>query len=228
MSSSRLPGKVLKPIGERPALQWVLSRLQRAAELDSTVLATSTGADDDEVARFGERFGVGVHRGPLDDVLQRFADAARAADADAVVRVTGDCPLLEPRLVDRLVGIWRRGDADYVANVVEPRTFPKGWDLEVVSTAALLAAADEAKDAGDREHVTSFLRARPERFPVQGLWMEPDMGSARITLDTVEDVRMLRELVGRLGPEPGMEDILEALGGPPRPSLSLSPPAADA
>jgi spore coat polysaccharide biosynthesis protein SpsF len=226
MSSRRLPGKVLTEIGGRPALLWVLMRLGGAGELHGIVLATSTGSDDDPVAELGHRVGVSVHRGPLDDVLERFAGAVREVGADAIVRVTGDCPLVEPALLDCLVGLWREGEADYVSNVIEPRTFPKGLDLEVISAAAIAAASAEATEAGDREHVTSFVRARPERFPAQGLWMEPDMSEQRITLDTANDLSVLRALADRLGPEPGIEAILPALGGPAVPTLSLSPPAA--
>ena len=224
MSSQRLPGKVLAEIGGRPALGLVFSRLARCNELSAIVLATSTGADDDPVAKVAERAGVAVHRGSLDDVLARFAGVVSTLEADGVVRITGDCPFVEPTLVDRLVGIWRGGAADYVTNVLEPRTFPKGLDVEVLSAGAIRAAEAEAVDPADREHVTSFVRSRPERFLARGLWMKPEMAAVRITLDTVEDLARLRSLATELGPDPGLGSIIAALGGPAEPVISELPP----
>ncbi|HUT77592.1 MAG TPA: NTP transferase domain-containing protein [Polyangia bacterium] len=229
ISSRRLPGKVLADIGGRPALAWVFERLRRANELESVILATSDGSDDDPVAELGERCGVAVHRGPLEDVLGRFIGAVAPAGAEAVVRITGDCPLVEPALVDRLVRIWRGGDADYVANVIEPRSFPKGLDAEVVSVDALRAAAAAATAAADREHVTSFVRDNPDRFPARGLWMTPQMEAGRVTLDTADDLEQLRSLLPGLGLEAGLGAIVAALGGPSDPAVSeLPPPAAAA
>lgn len=223
MTSARLPGKVLRPIGAEVNLAMVLDRLARCRQLAGTVLATSTEASDDPIAEFAAARGQRVHRGPLDDVLARYLGAVEPTGAAAVVRITADCPLIDPGIVDRLVELWRGGEESYVANVIEPRTFPKGLDVEVVSVEALTAAAAEASDPADREHVTTWIRARPARFAARGLWMTPPMGGASVTLDTVADLEHLRALIARVGPNPALADLLVALGGPAAPELSERP-----
>jgi spore coat polysaccharide biosynthesis protein SpsF len=213
MSSSRLPGKVLAELGiGRRTLDLVVARLRRAREVDAILLATSDEPSDDPVAARAKALGVPVVRGPLDDVLERYRLAAVAAECDAVVRVTGDCPLLAPELVDRLVAMWRSSGADYVANVLEPRSFPKGLDVEVVSTAALLAAAAETDEPADREHVTPFVRRRPDRFAADGLWLVPAHPDVRVTLDTEDDLAQLRALIARVGPDVALDGLLRAVG----------------
>lgn len=222
-SSARLPGKVLLEIGEDVALAMVLDRLARCDQLDGIVLATSVEASDDPVAELARSRGQDVHRGPLDDVLGRYAGAIEGNEAAAAVRITGDCPFVDPGIVDRLVGLWRAGEADYVSNVIEPRSFPKGLDAEVVSRGALLDAAAEASEPAEREHVTTWIRERPDRFPAQGLWMAPSMAEVRVTLDTPEDLTELRRLVVEVGANPSLSELIAALGGPAEPRISERP-----
>lgn len=210
MTSSRLPGKVLEDLGGEPVLRRVLGRLAGAVEVQEVVVATSDDPSDDAVAAAA---GVAVVRGPLEDVLERYRLAVAAHPCDAVVRVTADCPLIDPAVVDAVVRRWREGDEAYVANVIEPRTFPQGMDTEVVSADALAAAAAEATDPHDREHVTPFVRDRPERFPQAAVRRDPPASHLRLTLDTPEDLRALRDLVARTGPDAGMEELIAALGG---------------
>jgi spore coat polysaccharide biosynthesis protein SpsF len=215
MSSTRLPGKVLEELHDgRRTLDLVIERLRRARELDAIVLATSDEPSDDPVVQRAGELGVAVVRGPLADVLERYRLAAAQIGPEAVVRITGDCPLVDPGLVDHLVHTWRSGRADYVANVFEPRSFPKGLDIEVVSTSALLTAAAEATDPADREHVTPFIRSRPERFAGQGLWLTPAHPEIRLTLDTPADLAALRALLATLGPAAALPEILRAVGIP--------------
>ena len=156
MGSARLPGKTLTDLGGRPALIWLLERLERAQELDDILIATSIDHADDVLADWCERYGVACHRGPEDDVARRVLEAARWRDLDAVARLSGDSPLLDQRLVDRGVALARRSDADLVSNV-RPRSFPPGQSVEVVRTTALQLAVTQMLDAEDREHVTSWL-----------------------------------------------------------------------
>jgi len=206
---------VLADLGPGTAIELVVRRLSRAQELSGLVVATSTDASDDALVTALSAGGTRVFRGPLEDVLARYALAAGEVESDAVVRITADCPLVEPALVDRLVAMWRAGDADYVANIIEPRTFPKGLDVEVVSRRALDAAHAEATADDEREHVTPFIRARPDRFPAAALELEPPMPDARVTLDTPEDLEALREIIARVGDEAGLDEIVDALGGGP-------------
>ncbi len=215
MSSTRLPGKVLEDLGGAPVLRWVLDRLGRAGEIDGVVLATSSDRSDDPVAATGAEAGVPVVRGPLTDVLDRYRLAVAEHPCDAVVRITADCPLIDPEVVDLVVATWRDSDADYVANMIAPRTFPAGLDTEVVSVEALNTAAAEATDPSDREHVTPFVRNQPARFSQVRVSREPAYAGLRLTLDTPEDLRSLRELVAKAGHDASMDELIAAAGALP-------------
>lgn len=216
MTSTRLPGKVLEPIAGYPALELELERLTRATQPAEVVVATSVDPSDDPIEDLGRARGLRVVRGPLADVLERYRLASEQTAADAVVRLTGDCPLIDPAVVDECVRRWREGDAEYVANVIEPRTYPVGMDTEVISVAALRTAADEASDPYDREHVTPFVRSRPERFPQVAVRHQPSLGAVRLTLDTPDDLAFLRELVGRIELGAGFEEIAAKAASSPR------------
>jgi spore coat polysaccharide biosynthesis protein SpsF (cytidylyltransferase family) len=211
-SSTRLPGKVLADLGPGTTTELVLRRLGRAEELDGIVVATSTDRSDDELAAAVEALGTRVIRGPLDDVLARYALAAREVRAEGIVRITADCPLVDPSLVDSLVALWRSDDVHYAANIIEPRTFPKGLDVEVVSRSAIDTADAEASAPPEREHVTPYIRARPDRFPAAALEMVPPLPDVRVTLDTEDDLRALRELIARVGEDAGLVEIVAAFG----------------
>ena len=215
MSSTRLPGKVLEELGGRRVLDVVISRLCGARELQGVVVATSGDADDHPVAQVAEDAGVPVVRGPLEDVLERYRLAAQLHPCEAVVRITADCPLVDPEVVDEVIGRWREGDEQYVANVIEPRTYPKGLDVELISRPALEIAAGEASDPYDREHVTPYVRSRPERFAQAGVYHDPPYGGVRLTLDTADDLDALRALVGEVGTNARMEQLIAALGAEP-------------
>jgi spore coat polysaccharide biosynthesis protein SpsF len=211
MTSSRLPGKVLADLGGRTVLAFMLARLLHSRELDAVVVATSVKPSDDAVVEEAERAGVPVVRGPLDDVLERYRLAGEVTGCEAVARMTADCPFIDPEVVDAVVARWRAGDEHYVANCVEPRTYPVGLDTEVVSWTALTAAAAEATRSYDREHVTPWVRSRPERFPPAALVMEPSFGHVRLTLDSPADLDFLRQLASRVDPHAGIGRILEIL-----------------
>jgi spore coat polysaccharide biosynthesis protein SpsF len=179
------------------------------------VIATSVGEDDDPVAAAVEHAGLQVVRGPLDDVLERYRMAAEAAGADGIVRITADCPLADPEVIDRVIRLWRETGADYAWNTREPRSFPDGLDVEVVSRAALDAAAAETREPYDREHVTPFVRDRPERFPQRSLRLEPPVRTTKLSLDTEQDLATIRAFVERVGPDAGLPEILAAMGGGP-------------
>ena len=192
-------------------LESVLTRLARARTPTRTVLATSTETDDDAVADVGSRMGVQVVRGSLDDALDRFRLAAEVTDARWVVRITADCPLIDPDVVDTAAGHAHASGADYVTNTLTPRSFPDGLDVEVMSRRALVAAAREAREPAEREHVTLWIRARADLLPQAGLWLRPPHSEIRITLDTAEDLDELRGLVSRVGLTPRLPQILEAM-----------------
>ena len=225
MGSTRLPGKVLADLGGRPVLGLMIDRLARA-HVDRVVVATSDGPADDAIARLATSRGVAVVRGPESDVLERFLLALDHHPADDVVRLTADCPLIDPVIVDSAIGMHRRCGADYTSNSLE-RTFPDGLDVEVVRAAALRAAAAEATARDEREHVTPFLHRHPERFRLASLETDEWLGHERWTLDTPADLARLREIVAALRDpvRAGWHDVLAVAGvldGPPR--RSPAPP----
>ncbi|NUR05498.1 MAG: glycosyltransferase family protein [Nocardioidaceae bacterium] len=194
-NSTRLPAKVLERAAGTTMLEHHLLRL-RAADLP-VVVATTDHPRDDAIVEIAEAMGVHWFRGSEPDVLDRFARCAEAYDLDGLVRVTSDCPLVDGHLVARAVEEWR-GAADpwlYLSNALV-RTFPRGLDLEVFSTEALLLADREASSAAEREHVTPYLYGNAEgRFRLENLAFEEDASHLRITLDTPEDLTLLRRMI---------------------------------
>jgi spore coat polysaccharide biosynthesis protein SpsF len=199
-SSSRLPGKVLRPILGVPMLARQIERLKRSAAIDRIVVATSDQPSDDPLQALAADWGVLLHRGPLDDVLARFAGAvARFGPDDAhVLRLTGDCPLADPALIDAAVAAHLRTGAD-LTHVSQGWTYPKGLDVEVVRTAVLLAAHAEAAEPDEREHVTLFIHRRPQRFAVRSLTRDPPL-RYRWTVDTPEDFAFVAAVYADLYP----------------------------
>jgi spore coat polysaccharide biosynthesis protein SpsF len=212
MSSTRLPGKVLARLGDHTALELLLLRLRRCRELDHITIATSVDPFDDAIEVETRRLHVPVLRGPLDDVLGRFVQAARATHADAVVRITADCPLTDPDVVDQVVRCWRETRADYVANVLYPRSYPDGFDVEVITVETLNRLNQTATSPDDREHVTLFIRRHPETFRIAELRLEPELGHLRATLDTSQDLENLRQVIASNGPQVSLRRVVRSLG----------------
>ena len=215
MGSTRLPGKVLLPIHGRPLLDRLLDRLELVASPHTTIVATTTLREDDNIERLCSARGVSVFRGSADDVLDRYQGAAAHCGATQVARVTGDCPIIDPRIVDRVIELFRTG-CDYASNTLE-RTFPRGLDVEVFTRRALDEAAAEAREPYEREHVTPFLYRRPERFKLCNLANERDEGAERWTVDTREDFELVSKIVGALESVErfGLEDIRHLLNANP-------------
>jgi spore coat polysaccharide biosynthesis protein SpsF len=208
--STRLPGKVLATLGDRPVLEWVVRAARAAGQIDGVVVATSGAPADDDVAAACERLGVPCVRGSEDDVLGRFVQVLHAHPADAVVRLTADCPLHDPRLIDAVVGAWRAAPSyDYVSTVLV-RTLPRGLDVEL-ATADALRRADRSATGYDRVHVTSSLYADPLTFSCLGICVTPDGSDLRMTLDTADDLAALRAVVAVLGDHPVDHQALVAL-----------------
>ena len=168
MSSARLPGQGLADIGGEPMLALLLARLGRARSLAEIVVATSTDQVDDAIAEAAAGLGVSVGRGPRDDVLARYLGVI-GDRCGPVVRITGDCPLVDPDVVDATVDLFRSTARCAYASNVEPRSFPDGLDVEVVDANALRAIAGEDPSPAEREHVTVAIRSDPERFPAAAL-----------------------------------------------------------
>ncbi len=196
MGSSRLPGKVLRDLCGATMLARGIERIRRARTLDNIVVATTTGQEDDAIVAECRRLSVDVHRGSANDVLARYHGAARAASADAIVRITSDCPLIDPRVVDSVVGMLE-GAIDYASNTHDIRSFPRGLDCEVFHRDTLERMARMARSAAAREHVTVFVREHPELFRTAQLVADRDDSDLRWTVDTDADFALVETLYER-------------------------------
>lgn len=217
MTSTRLPGKVLLPLAGVPMLTRLVQRLRRVQRADAIVIATTTNATDDAIAMLCNTLGVPCHRGSEHDVLSRYADAARLHGADVVVRITSDCPLIDPALIDRVIAAYQEGGSDYVSNMLPP-TWPYGMAVEVYSATALQQAHAGATQVAEREHVTPFIYGHPERYRLRNVASPVDLSQHRWTVDTPEDYELVRRLFEALypvRPHFTQNDILEVLDAHP-------------
>lgn len=215
MRSSRLPGKVLMSAAGRPLLQHMVERLARASTLDAIVIATTTDGSCDPIEELAARLGVGCYRGSEDDVLGRVLEAAQSAQADVIVETTGDCPLIDPSIVDRVIETFLAADVDYCTNVLG-RTYPPGMDVQVFPRAVLEEVAALTDDPVDHEHVSIYIYDHPKRFRLLDVpsGLDPDVATLRLTLDTPEDYQLIRTIFEELypsHPEFGFNDVLELL-----------------
>lgn len=217
MSSTRLPGKTLADVDGEPMLLLLLRRLSHARRISGIVVATSTDSSDDPIERLARSAGVAVSRGPRQDVLERFL-LAIGYRRGPIARITGDCPLIDPGIVDDTIERFLSVAGCAYASNIQPRTFPDGLDVEVVDPAALRAVAREPLRIEDREHVTSAIRAQPGRFRQAALLGACDLGELRWTVDEPEDLQFVRALVPRLADrreQAGLEEILSAVRAEP-------------
>ena len=198
--SARLPGKVLAPLGDSTGLGWCVRAARSSDLVDDVVVATSTDPSDDATAAECVRLDVACVRGDLTDLTARYAAAARAHPADAYVRLTADCPLLDPELIDECVAVMRaRNDVDLVSNCIE-RTYPRGLDVEVISAQALKRVDAEATDF-HRVHVTTWITDIPSGMAVVGVADGTDNSDLRVTVDYPEDLDLVQRVALALGPE---------------------------
>lgn len=196
MTSTRLPGKVLMDVAGRPMLAQQLRRLKACCEANEIVVATTTNKTDDPVVALAEKEGARWFRGNEDDVLGRYVGAARQAGADIVVRITSDCPLIDPGVTDRVVKELKAhaGDCDYAHNII-PRTYPRGLDTEALFRDALERLDRLSSSRPAREHVTHFLlEERPELFVTRNVADTEDNSDLRWTVDTADDLAMVRRI----------------------------------
>lgn len=213
MSSRRLTGKVLRPVAGAPMLQRQIERIARSSLIGELVLATSTEPSDDPLARLAADLGVHCFRGSLDDVLDRFWQAALPFSSEYIVRLTGDCPLADPDVIDRVVQEAFNSGADYTSNTLEP-TWPDGLDVEVVRRDALGQAWQEAQSPVEREHVMPFITRRPKRFSLRSVTRAPALAHLRWTVDEPADYQFVAQVYDALydaNPIFGTDDILHLL-----------------
>lgn len=215
MGSTRLPGKILKEVLEKPLLSYQIERLKRVTLADEIVLATTTNSLDQKVVDFCRQEQISFFRGSEDDVLSRYTEAAKHFDAKVVVRVSGDCPLIDPKIVDKVIGFYFQHypTYHYVSNTLE-RTYPRGLDVEVFSLSALEQAAKASTRPEEREHVTPYIYRHPELFALANVAHSTNESHHRWTVDTEEDFQLIAKILKTLypkNPDFTMDDILELL-----------------
>lgn len=200
MGATRLPGKPLKTIMGRPMISYLVERLWRVSKADEVVLATTTNPQDIQLVAYSQKEKLPCYRGSEEDVLDRFLQAARKHHADVVVRITADCPLMDPALVDQAIEYFLKGGFDYLSTRLDEQCrFPRGMDVEVFSMKTFERVAVEAKLPEEREHVTLFYYRHPEKFKLGSVVNQKlDLAKYRLTVDTPEDFELISILLAYL------------------------------
>ena len=215
MTSSRLPGKVLMEACGKPMLQHMIERLQRVPSLDGIIVATTGNDTDAAIVELAESMDVGVFQGSEDDVLLRVLGAAQEHDIDVIVEMTGDCPLIDPSLVEDCILGYQNAEVDYVSNVLE-RTYPRGMDTQVFATEILADVANRTDDPEDYEHVSIYIYRHPEIYSLKNMPGPPELTDPELglTLDAPEDFELIRRIFETLypdNPDFRLSDILSLL-----------------
>lgn len=212
MTSTRLPGKVLKRVLNRPLFSYQLERLKPIHGVDFLIVATTQGAEDEALVAFAEEEGVPTFRGSEHDVLGRYFGAANQFQLDHILRITSDCPLIDPSVVSRVLGVYRDAypDVDYVSNVIT-RTYPRGLDVEVFSRDTLTRLHQEVVAPSDREHVTAAILKDVAVWRTRSVILEPNHRDERWTVDTVEDFELIRRILEALYPQKPDFDMFDVL-----------------
>ena len=220
MRSKRLPGKVMRRILGRSMLELMIERLRRVSLIDEIVVATTSDPSCQPIADLASQVGVSCYRGSENDVLDRVLQAARSVRADVIVETTGDCPVIDPEVVDRVIKVYQSGRVDYCSNILE-RTYPRGMDTQVFSVAVLEEVSRLTDDPVDHEHVSLYIYNHPEIFRLLNVRsnLPPAAAELRLTVDTFEDFELITQIYERLHsvkPAFGLSDILTLFGSEPQ------------
>ena len=213
MSSSRLPGKVMMPLNGEPMIYRQIERIRRASTIDEVIVATSTDPSNDSLVEFLQNQGIEVFRGSLNDVLSRFSEIQKDIKSTAIVRLTGDCPLVMPELIDKMVAKFYEANVDYLSNTLE-LTYPDGLDVEVVRPSVFTKLAELDLSETEREHVTLGIYSRPSIFTLENFHGGEDLSQRRWTVDYLEDLVFVRQVFSEFeGREPffTLEDMMELI-----------------
>ncbi len=212
MTSSRLPGKVLLEAADKPMLEHLVNRLQAVSSLDGIVLATTINKTDDVLEEFSKRMGIGCYRGSENDVMNRVIGAADSVGADVVVEITGDCPIIDPQIVEQTIRIYNFNQADYVSNA-HIRSYPDGMDTQVFRLETLKRSVTMTSDDLDHEHVTLHIRNHPEIFPQLHLVAPPETHwpELGLTLDEANDYDLLKKIIEHFEPTNPLFSCLEVV-----------------
>ena len=216
MDSTRLPGKILNLLdGINTSLSYTINQLRECKSLDKIVIATTVNAEDDIIENFAKKNKIDIFRGDSDDVLSRYYSCAEHYSLSSILRVTGDCPLIDPTIVEKGVSIFLKNTYDYVTNTF-PRTFPDGNETEIFSFSALQHAYENAILPSEHEHVTPYFRNNKENFRIFNFTNKEDISHLRWTLDYDVDLKLIRTIISKINTRPiHMSDILELFKNEP-------------
>ena len=215
MGSSRLPGKALmKSDSGKPLLYYVINQLRYCSKIKNLVIATTTNQEDDEIEKFANNNSVNVFRGKEKDVLDRYFQCAKKYSFSTIVRITADCPLIDPQIVDKVIEQFFSGNYDFATNTLT-RTFPIGTDVEVFSFSALNEAWENAQLPSEREHVTPYLRNK-ENSKIINVENDKNISNLRLTVDRIEDFQLIKQILNNISINPiHLEDVLELFSRKP-------------
>ena len=219
MGSTRLPGKIMKEVNGKPLLLYQLERVKKSKLIDKIVIATTTTKKDDLIINFCEQYNVDCYRGSEEDVLARYYEASQQFGGEVIVRLTSDCPIIDPSIIDKTIKYYidNLPYYDYVSNTIE-RTYPRGMDVEVFSIKALRKAFLESKLKADREHVTAYMYSNAYKFNIGSVSNNLDLSKHRWTVDTIEDFKLIETILHNLNIENRMfkmEDVINLLDNNP-------------
>ena len=215
MTSSRLPGKVLMPVLEKPILFYLIERLKSVAKIDEIVLATTTNLQDNVLEQFAKTNGIRCFRGSEDDVMLRVIEAVKSVSGDTVVEITGDCPILDTEVASQVISLYEYGDVKYASNA-HIRSYPDGMDVQVFSLNSLIESEKMTSNTLHREHVSLHMRENPKLFPQANLLAPPSLHHPELglTLDEIEDFKLLKLIIENLYPQSPLfscQDIMRFL-----------------
>lgn len=215
LGSTRLPGKILKKVLSKPLLEYQIERVRRAKTIDQIIIATTIKEKDDPIIELCDKLYIPYYRGSEEDVLSRYYEAATKFQADVVVRLTSDCPIIDPNVIDKVVNCYleHQNEYDYVSNTLI-RTYPRGLDTEVISYRVLKQIFEEANEQIYREHVTTYLYNNYEKFKLLNVQNDSNESKHRWTVDTKEDFDLIKKIIQELYPKNDnflIKDILNLL-----------------
>lgn len=211
MSSRRFPGKVLHTVKGKPLLMYIIERLQKVSQFAGIIVATSSGDDDKCVKQFCADNGILCYRGDLDNVVARFTGALDVLSVEAFVRVNGDSPLIDPRLIENGIEMFLKGEYDIVTNVF-PRSFPKGQSVEIVSSEVFKRTEKNIIEKDDREHVTRYFYNNAEKFHIYNISSSSDLSHIQLSVDTAEDMKTFEGIASKMDRPHwtyGLKEVLE-------------------
>ena len=212
MGSTRLPGKIMLPVLDKPILEHLINRVKKSSNIDEIIVATSINKNDDVIEKFCKSHQIKCFRGSEKDVLLRYFEAAKKFSIDIIVRLTSDTPLLDPKIIDKVIVKYNESKYDYVSNFFPlPRTYPDGYNVEIFSIELLEQANIEAKKPSDREHVTTFITMQPKKFKKDRVDSEKDLSKYRLNLDYKEDFELIKSVLEKFDEKANLDDIINWL-----------------